>query len=139
MSSKLLSADEILIAFREQYADEIWALKAKINYKIFKEAHLQISIMLQGMVDGPVIALEILSGLERTQMILLSCAIKNVRGCIFTLADYLNPRAWTEQQEAHFCSKFTKSVTGPWYRRDVLDKWEELVKVSERKSETSQS
>lgn len=96
-------------------------------------------IVLRGMVHASVIALEILSGLERTQMILLSCAIENTGRYILTLDNCLNSRAWTEGQKAHFGCKFTNSVPGPWNRGDVLDKWEELVKVSKRKSNTSQS
>ena len=134
--SKPLSADEFHIAFQEQYADEIWALKAKIHYQIFKEAHLQMMIVFRGMAHASVIALEILSGLERTQMALLSSAIE-ITGR--TPHSCLNSRAWTKGQKADFVGKYTRYVPGSWDTGDVLDQWEELVKVSKRKNNTWQS
>ena len=131
--SEPVSANESLVVFREKYADEIWALKARTNYQIFIEAYLQTRSMLQGLVDSPFTASEILCGLERSQMVLLSCAIKD-RGRGTLAPGCWNSRAWTQKQKDHFASTFTRLVRGTWYRRDVLDKWEELVKVSYSKA-----
>jgi hypothetical protein len=127
--SKPLSADEFLIAFREQYADKIEALTVQRFCQIFKEARQQIEMMLLGMADAPVIALEILSGLERTQMVLLSCATIITGQDSYALANSLKSRDWTEDEKADFSRKFTSCVPGAWDRRDILDRWEELVKV----------
>lgn len=130
--TKPLPADEVLIAFREKYADEIRALKFQRNYQIFKEAHQQIEMMLLGMAEARIIALEILSRLERTEMVLLSCATTLIGQDFSALADRLKSRDWTKEEKDDFSCKFTISIPGVWYSRDILDRWEVLAEVGYR-------
>ena len=81
------------------------------------------------MIDSPFAASEILCGLERSEMVLLSCAINEKGRSIFAPGCW-NSRAWTEVQKDYFASKFTKYVRGAWHSKDVLNNWEEFVKVS---------
>jgi hypothetical protein len=130
--SKPLSIDEFLIGFRKQYAIEIWALKVQRNYQIFKDALQQIGIMLLGTADASIIAIEIPSGLERTQMALLSCGTEVTKRSFPALANCSKSREWTEEEQADFSRKFTCSVPGLWGRKDILDSWDKLVKVRHR-------
>lgn len=130
LCSKPLSVNKLLIAFREQYADEIQDLKVQENYQIFTEAFQQMKKMLQGMENSLVIIWEILPGLGRTQMILLSCTTVLTGQDLFTMANGFKSREWTEKDKAYFSRKFTSFVPGAWDRRDILDNWEELAKVS---------
>ena len=129
-SDSELSAKEIHVRFGEQYAVEIWALTVKESYFIFKDAYKQIGKMLLGLADAQVIALELLVGLERTQIVLLSCTTV-VSGQDFSALDSCSKsEEWTDKEKADFTLKFTRYVRGAWFREDVLDKWDELVKVS---------
>ena len=130
---KPFSAYEFLIAFREQHAIEIWAFKVQTNYQIFKEALQQLRMMLLGIVDAPIIALEILSGLERTQMVLLSCVTEVTKHDFSALSNCSESKDWKDKQ-ADFSRKFTRSGAGSWARKDILDSWDQLLKVGERKA-----
>ena len=127
------SAKEFHIAFREQFAIEIWALKVQRNYQIFIGALRKIKIMLPGIVDAQIIALEILSGLDYTQMVLLSCATEVTIHDSSALKNYSISNIWTEEKQADFSRKFTCSVPGSWDRRDILNSWDKLLKVSQPK------
>ena len=61
------------IAFQEENADKIRALCIKENCQIFRDACRQMERMLLGAADTSAVALEILCGLTRTQIVLLSC------------------------------------------------------------------
>jgi hypothetical protein len=131
-SPKPFSADEFLIAFRTQNTNEIWARKVQKNYKIFVEAHLLIKVIVLGMADASGIALEILSGLERTQIDQLSSTIAAEQG-FSTLANGFKSKDWPKGVKVGFCVKSTSFVSGSWDMRDMLEKWEELAKVGQRK------
>ncbi len=118
-----LSADEYLVASREQYKIEIWALKFQRNYQVFRQARQQMERILLGI--PPVNALEILSDLEYTQMVLLSSATT-----VNPSTNSLKTRDWTKDEKARFCSKFTSFISGPWSKSDILNSWEKLVQVS---------
>jgi hypothetical protein len=128
--SKPFSADEYLVAFREQYAIEIWAIKVQRNYQVFRQARQQMEMMLLGIPRIPVNTLEILSNLEHTQMVLLSSATTVTGQDFSTLANCLKTRDWTKDEKDRFCSKFTSFMPGPWDESDILNSWEKLVKVS---------
>ncbi|KAL2063414.1 hypothetical protein VTL71DRAFT_5219 [Oculimacula yallundae] len=51
------------------------------------------------------------------------CVARNYASALLCYREYLT------KQKAHFGCKFTRFVPGIWDRRDVLDNWEELVKV----------
>ena len=123
--SKPLTTSEFLAAFREQYAIQIWAATVQRNEHIITRAHQQILTMLP---DAPVTAIEILSGLEYTQKVLLTCAVTVQDSS--TPANSLKPRDWTDNEKDKFCSEFTSFVSGLWGGRDILSSWEKLVKVS---------
>lgn len=63
-----------LSPFREQYWNKIQALKVQRNLQIIHEAHQHLKKMLLGEADARFIASEILTSLNCTQMVLLSCA-----------------------------------------------------------------
>jgi hypothetical protein len=128
VGSKLFCANEYLVAFREQYAIEIWALKVQRNYQLFRQAHQQMEMMLLGIPYAPVN--EILSNLEYTQIVLLSSATTVTGQDFSTLANCLKTRDWTKNEEARFCSKFTSFMPGRWEISEILNSWEKLVKVS---------
>jgi hypothetical protein len=86
------------IAFREENSDEIRALYIKKNCQIFKEACQQIERMLLWVADAPVVALEILSGLTRTQIVLLSCATIVAGQCFLNMNSSVNSRDWTDEE-----------------------------------------
>ncbi len=134
-ASQLLYANEFLVAFREQYADEIRGLIIQENYLIFSEAQQQIEKMLQRIADAPAIALKILSGLERIQVVLLSCTTVLTGQDLSAKANWWESRKWTAEEKDDFCCEFTRFVPGVWYEGGILDSWEELVKVSERTGE----
>jgi hypothetical protein len=117
-------------AFREENADEIRALCIKKNCQIFKEACQQMERMLLGVADAPAVALEILSGLTRTQIVLLSCATIVAGQCFLGVANGVESRSWTDEERDTFVRKFTSYVAGPWDRERILNDWEELAKVS---------
>lgn len=129
LCSELLSADEFLVAFREQHADEIWDLTVQNNYQIFKEARQQLEKMLSGMTDALIIALEILSDLDRTQIALLSSTTVLAGHGFSALADWPKSEDWKDEEKTAFCHKFTRFVPGIWYVGGILDRWEELFKV----------
>jgi hypothetical protein len=85
-------------------------LRSKKNYQIFKEARQQMETILQGTANAPVIALEILSSLGRTQMVLLSCTTVLTGQDLCARANYLKSREWTEKEKAYFSYKFTSFV-----------------------------
>ena len=118
------------VAFREENADEIRALPIKKNCQIFKEACQQMEKMLLWAADAPAVALEILSGLTRTQIVLLSCATIVAGQCFLNVTGPVDSRDWTDKERADFTSKFNSCVDGPWDRERILHDWEELVKVS---------
>jgi hypothetical protein len=123
-------ADEFIVAFREEHAIRIWALKVKREYRIFEGA-LQFIEMLLELADAPVIAPEILSGLEETQMVLLLSATTVTRQDFSPpWANCLNPEDWSEEEKAKFTSKFTNFMPGAW--RDIINSWRKLLKVSWR-------
>jgi hypothetical protein len=126
-----MSADTMAyyIAFREEKADEIRALYIKKHCQIFKEACQQVERMLLLVADAPAIALEILSGLTRTQIVLLSCATVVAGQCFLNVIG-MDSKDWTDEERARFTSKFTTYVEGPWNQEMILNEWEELAKVS---------
>jgi hypothetical protein len=83
--------------------------------------------MLLGIPHASLNALEILSDLEHTQMVLLS-STTTVTGQDFSTLK--KTRDWTNDEEARFCCKFTSFMPGPWDESDILNSWEKLVKVS---------
>jgi hypothetical protein len=123
------------IAFREENADEIRALCIKKNCQIFKEACQQMERILVEVADAPAVALEILSGLTRTQMALLSCATIVAGQCFHDVANGVDSREWTDEERAAFTRKFTSFVAGRWDGERVLNDWNKLAKVSRRKQE----
>jgi hypothetical protein len=114
------------IAFREENADDIRALCVKRHCQIFKDACQQMERMLLQVADAPTVALEILSGLTRTQIVLLSCATIVAGQCFIGV----NSRDWTKEERDGFTRKFTTYVDGPWDEERILNDWEELAKVS---------
>jgi hypothetical protein len=126
-----MSADMMAyyIAFREENADEIRALYIKQNCQIFREACQQMESMLLWVADAPAVALEILSGLTRTQIVLLSCATIVERQCFLSLSR-VDSRDWTDEERDAFVCKFTTHVAGSWNPEKILNDWEELAKVS---------
>ena len=127
-----MSADMMAyyIAFREENADEIRVLCIKRICQIFKEACQQMERMLLGVADAPAVALEILSGLTRTQIVLLSCATIVEGQCFLNVTSSVDSRDWTEEERTAFVCKFTTYVAGPGDRERILNDWEELAKVS---------
>ena len=125
--SKSFSADQFLIDFREQYATEIWSLKAQESYQVFEEALQLMENMLLGKADALIIALEILSGLERTQIVLLSCAAN------LSSDDFCALACRGRKYKVHddFSCKFTSFVPGSWSWREIQDSWEKLAKVGQ--------
>jgi hypothetical protein len=123
------------IAFREENADEIRALCIKKNCQIFKEACQQMERILVEVADAPAVALEILSGLTRTQMALLSCATIAAGQCFHDVVNGVDSREWTDEERAAFTRKFTSFVAGRWDEERVLNDWNKLAKVSRRKQE----
>ena len=119
------------VAFREENADEIRALSIKKNCQIFKEACQQMERMLLQVVNAPAVALEILSGLTRTQIVLLSCATIVAGQCFLNVTGRVDSRDWTDKERAVFANKFTSYVDGPQDQERILHDWEELVKVSQ--------
>ncbi|KUJ09873.1 uncharacterized protein LY89DRAFT_787587 [Mollisia scopiformis] len=117
------------IAFREENADEIRALCIKKNCQIFKDACQQIERMLLGAADTSAVALEILSGLTRTQIVLVSCATVVEVQCFHSVTRSADLRDWTEEEREAFVRKFTSFVDGYWDQERILNDWEELVKV----------
>ena len=117
-------------AFREENADEIRALCIKKNCQIFKEACQQMERMLIMVADAPAVALEILSGLTRTQMALLSCATLVTGQCFHDVVSGVDSREWTDEERAAFARKFTSFVAGRWDEERILNDWDELAKVS---------
>ena len=129
--SKPFSANEYLVAFREQYAIEIWALEVQRNYQVFRQARQQMAMVLILLgIPHPVNTSEILSNLEHTQMVLLSSTTTITGQDCSTRANCLKTRDWTEDEKARFCSKFTSFMPGTWHKSDILNSWEKLVKVS---------
>ena len=118
------------IAFREENADEIRALTIKRNCQIFKEACQQMEKMLLGVEDAPAVALEMMSGLTRTQMTLLSCATLVARQCLHDVVSGVDSREWTDEERAVFARKFTSFVAGQWDEERILNDWDKLAKVS---------
>jgi hypothetical protein len=108
--SNSLSADN----FRQVQCTNARALKALRNYEVFKEARQQMEMMLLGIVDAPVTALEILSSLEYTQTFLLSCATTVPGRDFFALANRLKSRDWTAEEQDEFALKFSTFVPGSW-------------------------
>jgi hypothetical protein len=130
--SKPLSADEFIVAFREEHAIRIWALKFKREYQIFEGALQSIEMLLE-LADAPVIAPKILSGLEETQMVLLLSATTVTRQDFSPpWASCLNPEDWSEEEKAKFTSKFTNFMPGEWRGGDIINSWKKLLKVSWR-------
>jgi hypothetical protein len=86
------------IAFREENADEIRALHIKRNCQIVREACQQMESMLLWVADAPAVALEILSGLTRTQIVLLSCATIVEGQCFLSLTRTVDSRDWTDEE-----------------------------------------
>ena len=134
LHSELLSADEFLVAFREQYADEIRDLTIQKNNQIFSEALQQMEKMLSGMADALFITLEILSNLDRTQIALLSSTTVLTGHDISALEDWPKSEDWKDEEKTAFCHKFTLFVPGIWYMGGILDRWEELFKVGQQKN-----
>ena len=108
------------VAFREENADKIRALPIKKNCQIFKEACQHMEKMLLWVADAPAVALEILSGLTRTQIVLLSCATIVAGQCFLNVTSRVDSRDWTDKKRADFTSKFTSCVYGPWDRERIL-------------------
>jgi hypothetical protein len=113
------------IAFREENADEIRATCIKKNCQIFKEACQQMESMLLSGADAPAVALEILSGLTRDQIVLLSCSTIVARQCFVGV----NSRDWTKEEKAGFVRKFTTYVDGEWDQKSMWNEWEHLSQV----------
>jgi hypothetical protein len=86
--------------------------------------------MLLRVADAPAVALEIISGLKRTQIVLLSCASKVAGQCFLDVASGVYSREWTNEERAAFSCKFTRCVAGSWERGCILNDWDELAKVS---------
>ena len=118
-----------LSPFRESYWDKIRTLNVQRNHQIIHEARQQLEKML-GESDARFIALGILSSLNRTQMVLLSCATVTGGQDFFALANCRKSRVWRDEERTCFCLKFTSFVPGRWYMEDILDVWEEFFKVS---------
>jgi len=57
-----------------KFCNKIQALKVQRNLQIIHEAHQHLKKMLLGEADARFIASEILTSLNCTQMVLLSCA-----------------------------------------------------------------
>lgn len=87
-------------------------ISKKKNCQIFKEACQQIKRMLVEVVDALAVALEILSGLTRTQMALLSCATIVAGQCFHDVISGVDSREWTDKERATFTRKFTSFVAG---------------------------
>jgi hypothetical protein len=117
-------------AFREENADEIRALCIKKNCQIFKEACQQMERMLIRVADAQAVALEIISGLTRTQMALLSCATIVAGQCFHDVVNGVDSREWTDEERAAFTRKFTSFVAGRWDEESILNDWDKLAKVS---------
>jgi hypothetical protein len=86
--------------------------------------------ILLGVADAPAVALEILSGLTRTQIVLFSCATIVTGQCFLTMTSGVDSKDWTDEERDAFARKFTSYVAGPWDREKILNDWEELAKVS---------
>jgi hypothetical protein len=110
------------IAFREEKADELRALCIQKNCQIFKDACQQMERMLLPVADTPTIALDILSGLTRTQIVLLSCTTVVAGQCFHS-------RDWTKEERDGFATKFSTYVDGRWDPERILNDWEELYRV----------
>lgn len=93
-----------------------------------------MEVMLLGIVERPIVALEILYSLEHTQTVLLSCASTVPRREFLILANRLKSKDWTAEEQDEFALKFSAFVPGSWLARDVVGEWDELVKVSQRRS-----
>ncbi len=88
--------------------------------------------MLLWVVDALAVALEILSGLTRTQIVLLSCATV-VEHCFLNViagTDGMDWSDWEEDEQTAFVCKFSNHVSGIWDQERILKDWEELAKVS---------
>ncbi|CAM6002548.1 unnamed protein product [Sphagnum balticum] len=109
------------------YFAQILALQVQTNLRIPFEACQQVKKMLPaGMKDADIIALELLSDLDRTSMVLLSCTTE-VQG-------FPKSRDWEEKEKTAFCCKYTALVRGAKYMGDILDSWEKLVKYEEEQT-----
>jgi hypothetical protein len=112
-SLKILSADEILAAFNKE-TDEIRALRVQEISQLLREAYQQLEKMLTGVADAPIITLEILSTLNRTQIALLSSTIVLTGYNSSALVDWPNSEDWKDEKKSAFYHKFTRLVPGSW-------------------------
>jgi hypothetical protein len=123
-------SEQITINFRKEKANEIRAQWVKKNYQIFEGACQQMKRMLLQVPDAPAVAVEILSGLKRTEIVLISCATVVAGQCFLDMVSGVDPESWTAEERAAFTRKFTSSAVGNWAREDILNDWKELAKVS---------
>jgi len=86
--------------------------------------------MLVEVADALAVALEILSGLTRTHIALLSCATIVAGQCFYDVINGVDLREWTDEERVAFTRKFTSFVAGRWDEERVLNDWDKLAKVS---------
>jgi hypothetical protein len=96
-------------------------------------ARQEMERVLNGTADAAVTAQRILSELERTHHILISCTtIFNEQDGEWTEKGLAHAmfRNWTEKEREKFCCKFSEYAPGSWTMKDILQEWRGFLKVS---------
>jgi hypothetical protein len=93
------------------------------------KARHQIMKMMQRAAHPPNSAVEVLSGLDYIQKVLISCTATFKKQNFPTLADFFKSEDWTKEEIDGFCTEFATFVSERNTKRHILQRWERLRKI----------